>query len=90
MVSDRIKAILKEKGITQEKLAEKLNISTVGLTKNINKNPTIKTLQKIADALEVDIADFFVKSSGAIHLIINDKPHTFHSVEELKKYVNNL
>ncbi len=86
----RIKEIIKEKGMTSQQVADKMGITQSSLSRALNNNTTVEMLQKIADALEVDIADFFVKSSGAIHLIINDKPHTFHSVEELKKYVPKL
>ena len=57
----RIKEICKQKGVTQKALAEKIGVSAVGLSKSINKNPTIKTLDKIADALGVKVWDLFVQ-----------------------------
>jgi len=58
----RIKEILKEKKLSQIDLAEKLVISTVGLNKIINGNPTAETLLKIAGVLEVDIKDLFAST----------------------------
>lgn len=55
----RIKEVLKEKNVSQIELAEKLDISKVGINKIINGNPTAETLQKIAEVLDVDIRDLF-------------------------------
>ena len=51
----RIKEVLKSKGISQIELSERMGITTVGLNKIINGNPTIETLIKIANAIEVDV-----------------------------------
>lgn len=58
----RIKEVLKEKRMSQIELAEKLEITTVGLNKIINGNPTVDTLLKIAEALDVDIRDLLSPS----------------------------
>ena len=58
-MSLRIKEIIKEKGLTIEKVADKMDISRVGLGKHINGNPSVKVLQGIANALEVDITELF-------------------------------
>ena len=57
----RIKEILKLKGLTMMWLAERLNINRVNLSSSINGNPTIATLEKIANILEVDLAELFAK-----------------------------
>ena len=49
----RIKKICKEKRITITELSEKLNVSKGALSQAISKNPTVGTLQRIADALGV-------------------------------------
>ncbi len=86
----RIKEVIKSKGMTSQEVAEKMGISPPALSRALNGNTTIDTLQKIADALEVDIADFFVKSSDNIQLIINNELHTFYSIEEFKRYADSL
>lgn len=57
----RIKQIRKSKKITQEKLAEMIDVDFGYISKlEVGLNfPSIRTLNKIADALSVDIADFF-------------------------------
>lgn len=47
------------KGLKQEELAEKLGITRVTLSRTINGSPTIGTLQKIAGALGVPLAELF-------------------------------
>lgn len=54
-----IKSVLKEKGITVTELAQKLGITQITLSRNINGNPTLETLQKIANEIGVDIRDLF-------------------------------
>lgn len=58
----RIKEVLKEKKMSQIELAEKLDITTVGLNKIINGNPTIDTLFKISEALDIDIRELISPS----------------------------
>ncbi len=55
----RIKEILKEKGLTQKELAEKIGVSRISIVKTIAGNPTVDTLQKIASALNVPIVKLF-------------------------------
>jgi len=55
----RVLEICKGKGITAKDLAGILGISPVGLSQQMNGNPTIETLEKIANALRVSIADLF-------------------------------
>lgn len=55
----RILEICKEAGINQTELAEKIGLSRVGLSKAINGNPTVDTLERIATALNVPITELF-------------------------------
>lgn len=56
----RIKEICKEKGVMQKELAERLGVTDVALRQSLKGNPTIGTLQKIAEALGVDFLELFV------------------------------
>ncbi len=49
----RIKEVIKEKGITQKELAEKIGMTEVGLSKAVNGNTTKTTIAKIAKVLKV-------------------------------------
>ena len=61
--SVRVKELCKEKGITMKDLAEKrLGITPTGLSKSLGQNyPQLQTLERIANALGVELADLFVK-----------------------------
>lgn len=56
---NRIKEILKEKGITQIELAERLNVSRSSIVKTIAGNPSEETLERIAAALDVPMWQLF-------------------------------
>jgi transcriptional regulator with XRE-family HTH domain len=61
MEKQRIKEIIKLKGMKMIQLAEKLGINWVNLSSIIKGNPTIATLEKIDNVLEVDLAELIVK-----------------------------
>lgn len=62
----RIKEIIKEKGTSVNALAEKMGITRVGLSQHINGNPSVEVLERIADALEVDVTELFDSGKSAI------------------------
>ena len=47
----RIKEVIKEKGKTITELADIMGINRVNLSNMVNGNPTVETLNKIADCL---------------------------------------
>ena len=60
MISENVRRIRKAKELSQDKLAKLASITLTTLVKiesGANDNPTIKTLKKIADALEVTVND---------------------------------
>lgn len=61
-VADVIKYIRINRGLSQRKLAEMAGISHTLLSDIENKrsNPSLKTLQKISDALDIPISHFFL------------------------------
>ncbi|NDV15567.1 helix-turn-helix domain-containing protein [Muricauda sp. TY007] len=88
----RVKEILKEKGRTQIELAEKLKMSPVGLSKLINGNPTLETMQKIADALDVEVKDLFSSKAGDSEpfgfVQYQNVIHKISSMDELKNLID--
>ena len=65
----RIKEVIKEKGMTITELADKMGINRVNLSNMVNGNPTVETLNKIADALEVSVTELFEQSkTGTVSL----------------------
>ena len=60
----RVKEICREKRISLTGLADRMNISKGALSEAINGNPTVNTLQKIADALGVSLVELFEAKSA--------------------------
>ncbi len=57
-----IKKVIKEHGYTVERVANEMKprpISKGTLSQSINKNPTVETLQRIADVIGCKVGDFF-------------------------------
>jgi len=60
MLSKNIKKFRKKKGLSQDKLAKLADVTHTTLVKiesGVNDNPTIKTLIKIANALDIKLDD---------------------------------
>ena len=60
MLVTRIKQIAKEKGLKMSDIAHKMGINPVNFSASINRNPTLGTLYKIANVLDVDIHELFI------------------------------
>ncbi len=61
----RIREVAKMRGYTITSLAEKIGMSQVSLSRIINGNPTAETLNKISEALNVDIRELFTPTGEA-------------------------
>lgn len=88
----RVKEIAKEKGMSMEVIAEKLGINRVSLSRNINGNPTIETLNKIAHVLGVNIRDLFTydsENSISGFVKINGRIHEVDSIEDLEQLLKS-
>ena len=59
-----IKNIAREKGMRFEDIAKKLGITKGGLSKALKGNPTIGTLRKVAEALEVPVTELLRDEAG--------------------------
>lgn len=90
----RIKEILKLRGITMFQLAERLGINRVNLSSSINGNPTIATLEKIANILNVDLAELFVKpiveNVVTGYLEYNGEIHKIQSISDVESFVEMI
>jgi transcriptional regulator with XRE-family HTH domain len=89
----RVKEICKEKGLTVQDLADKMEMKRESLSRAINGNPTFETLEKIANALGVDITELFAPSSsgGIIGVIrIGDTNYNINSVSDLARLLDRI
>jgi len=64
----RLREILKEKGFTIAQFAERVGISQSNLSNYMSGkiSPTLDTLSKIADALDIEISELFRKEEDII------------------------
>lgn len=83
----KILELCKEAGINQTELADRIGLSRVGLSKAINGNPTVDTLEKIAIALNVPITDLFTTTNKDLcgHVEYKGVVYTIKSREDLEK-----
>lgn len=61
MIGIRIGELRKQKGLTQEKLAERMGVSPKYLSsiERGKENPTLTTIINLAQSMDVEIADIF-------------------------------
>lgn len=63
-----LKYFRKERGLSQEKLAELCNVSTstVGCIESAHQNPSFELIIKMAEKLEINPADFFLRNASLV------------------------
>lgn len=76
----RIKEIRKTRGLSQEQLSGKIDIDPKHLSRlEVGRSfPSLDTLEKLANALQVDLRDFF------------EFTHEAKNTKELKEIISNL
>ena len=67
---DELRRIRKERGLSQQRLAELANVDKVTIVhiEGGKVSPKVETLEKLATALEVELADFFPKAQAPLPL----------------------
>lgn len=84
-----IKQAIKTRGLEVREVATRMGISPTGLSQHINGNPSVETLQRIADAIGCDIAELFDRSSDFIAFIRKGgQTYTFESEEALRGFLD--
>lgn len=71
-----IKRVIKAKGLTVKEVAEKMEMTPVGLSQHINGNPSVQVLERIAAAIGCEVGDFF-ENSGDFVAFVRRKGETF-------------
>ena len=63
----RVTECCKKKGLTLQDLADKLGVARSTLANTLTKNnPTLETLEKIANALEVKVCDLLDEDKASV------------------------
>lgn len=82
MADNRIRNIMEEQGITTAVLAKKIGMTPSGLNQHISGNPSVKTLEKIAEGLNVPLWSLFVSEDE----IVLDKSKNEHGFVSFFRY----
>ena len=89
----RVKDVCKEGGVTLVEVVSKIGVVQASLSKMLGVNPTIGTLEKIADALGVPVTELFEKpnASNVIGFVkVGDTVHEVKSAEDVKNLAGKL
>lgn len=87
----RLREILKERGVTVGQFAEQSGISQSNLSNYMGGkiSPTLDTLTKIADALDVDITELFKKEEEVILVAKYEGKEVTISNQDLINFIKN-
>lgn len=87
-----IKEIIKEKGLTINEVAERLNVSRQALSKQLNGNLMVDTLERIAKAIGCNVSDFFADESKDFCAFVKSGTEHYHAdnIEELKGIITEI
>lgn len=89
----RIKEICEQKNFTLTDLAQKSGISRESLSGQVFKNPTLKTLTKIANVLGVSISELFEKNDQVANIEpfgsirIGEQVYVINSVDDIENLI---
>ena len=92
----RVKKICKEKGISLVELANRMDTSGESVSRALSKNanPTVKTLAKFAEALDVEVFELFDNFNEDVlvrgYLEVGDKIHRINNFSDLETVYNKL
>lgn len=89
-----IDRVLKAKGLNKAKLAELMGKGdNRSYVTNLLRSPTLSSLEKIAEALDVPVVELFddIREKNPVAITtIGGELKTFYNIFELKEYINNL
>lgn len=54
-----VRSVIKAKGYTIDEVAKEMGVTRVTLSQNLSRNPTTRTLRRIADVIGCGVGDFF-------------------------------
>ena len=93
----RIKELCDKNDLSLSELAKKINIARETLSRGERWNPSLKTIESIAKALNVSVIDLFVdqsqtqgdtKITGAVR--VGDHAYLINSIQDLQNLLEQL
>lgn len=89
-LSAKVKELCHNQGITMKELAIKMKIAPESLSRALNGNPQLSTLESIASNLNVNLSELFSSSNAtSLHSIIVYDGNTYIA-EDLDSLVCNV
>jgi transcriptional regulator with XRE-family HTH domain len=91
LVAQRIRSLRKQKGLTQEQLAEKANLhySYLSSVERGERNASLESIEKIINALEINPMQLFNFADINVYEETADKQSTLEAIEALLQTRNS-
>lgn len=97
-LSNRVKELCSEQGITLKELSEKIGIKPESLSRALSGNPQLSTLGNISKALGVGVAELLtggrsdepLTSDFTALVVDGGKTYLFHSKSDLKDWIHSI
>lgn len=84
LLISNIDRLCAERKWNRRTLAKKIGVLEASLSRSLNGNPTLETLEKIAKALDVSIKSLFQDPNDIEgFILLRGKPYHFNSKDEL-------
>ena len=80
ILANRVKEICNEKGLQMKDLAAIMNVKPESLSRTLNGNPQLSSLENIAKALNVGVADLFADKSENCVISSSTTLNSLHSI----------
>ena len=80
ILANRVKEICNEKGLQMKDLAAIMNVKPESLSRTLNGKPQLSSLENIAKALNVGVADLFADKSENCVISSSTTPNSLHSI----------
>lgn len=79
-LASRVKEICADKGIQLKELASIMGVKPESLSRTLNGNPQLSSLENIAKALNVGVADLFADKTENCVISSSTTPNSLHSI----------
>ena len=80
ILANRVKEICADKGIQLKELAAIMDVKPESLSRTLNGNPQLSSLENIAKALNVGVADLFADKTENCVISSSNTPNSLHSI----------
>lgn len=86
---DRVKQLANQKGMSLNDISLSVIVPRCQITNSLKNNPTLRTMEKVAKALNVEVSDLFPRKVSG-YLEYNGKIVAIRTVEDLENVLDEL